>query len=74
MTDLLQEYYREVVGDKKGKELIDIADFLGISYYTLKGKTSGRGSFTEKQLSLLKEYFNAEKGNEKNDQESRQEG
>lgn len=51
---LIQELYRVKV--RKG-DVKEVADLLGISYFTLRGKLNGFGNFTEPQLEKLKEYF-----------------
>ena len=56
---LVDEIYRVKIRPMSAQERRDIADFLGLSYFTLQGKLSKtvQGNFTPLQRQKLKEWF-----------------
>jgi len=56
---LVDEIYRVKIRPLSPAQRREIADFLGVSYFTLMGKLSktARGNFTPTQRQKLKEWF-----------------
>jgi hypothetical protein len=61
---LVDEIYRVKIRPMSTHERRDIADFLGLSYFTLQGKLSKtvQGNFTQLQRQKLKEWFGGKNG------------
>ena len=56
---LVDQIYRVKIRPMSAQQRRDIADFLGLSYFTLQGKLSKtvQGNFTPLQRQKLKEWF-----------------
>lgn len=61
---LVDEIYRVKIRPMSAQERREIADFLGLSYFTLQGKLSKtvQGNFTQRQRQKLKEWFGGKNG------------
>ena len=61
---LLDQIYRVKIRPMSAQERREIADYLGVTYFTIMGKLSKTvlGNFTPRQRQKLKEWFGGKDG------------